>query len=266
LQVNTLFAPIGITAHFWPIVGTGMLYAGILWVWYIALEPYARRIWPTMLISWSRLLSTAGRRTRDPLIGRSILAGMLAFCVYWIIASLRSPVASALDGVPFRPYIGDWTALLNQRFALAAIAEGVMEGLINGLLLAFILVGARLVTRRQWVAVAIALTVWSVVGLRNFPGNARFGLEFAFLFIGAVLLIAVLLRYGMLAAIVAAALGGFSNVAATPDRGGWHSQPALLCLAFVAVLAGYGFWAASAGRSFVSDNEVFAVAGAGQDA
>jgi hypothetical protein len=39
-----------------------------------------------------------------------------------------------------------------------------------------------------------------------------------------------------------------------------------LCLAFVAALAAYGFWAASAGRSFVSDSEMFAAAGAGQGA
>ena len=57
--------------------------------------------------------------------------------------------------------------------------------------------------------------------------------------IGAVLLIAVLLRYGMLAAVVAGMLGGFSTVAATPDWGAWHSRPALLCLTFVALLAAY---------------------------
>src|SRR5215813_13415614 len=41
---------------------------------YLALEPYVRRRWPTVLISWSRLL--AGR-FRDPLVGRDALFGIL---------------------------------------------------------------------------------------------------------------------------------------------------------------------------------------------
>ena len=35
------------------------------WLYYLALEPYVRRLWPQALISWSRVL--AGR-VRDPLV------------------------------------------------------------------------------------------------------------------------------------------------------------------------------------------------------
>ena len=75
----------------------------------------------------------------------------------------------------------------------------------------------------------------------------------------------MLLRFGLVAVMVSTVLGGISAVAATPDWSAWHSQPAVLCLVLVATLAAYGFWAASAGRSFVSDSELFTVAGAGQD-
>ena len=44
----------------------------LVWIFYMALEPYVRRIWPEMVISWSRLL--AGRWF-DPLVGRDVLAG-----------------------------------------------------------------------------------------------------------------------------------------------------------------------------------------------
>jgi len=266
LRINTLFGPIGITEHFFPILGTCVTYSAILWIWYIALEPYARRIWPTMLVSWSRLLSTTGGRARDPLIGRSVLAGMLAYCIFWLILSLRPSVAMAFDGEPLRPEIGDWTVILSQRFALAGIAGGIIDGLLNGLLLAFILVGARLLMRRQWAAAASALVVWSVLGMRNVPNGAKFELAAIFLLIGAAMMIVVLLRFGLIAAVVAATLGGMQSIAATPDWTAWHSQPAILCLVFVTALAGYAFWAASAGRSFVSDSEIFAVAGAGRRA
>ena len=48
--------------------GTGLIY----WILYAALEPFARRRWPEMLISWQRALSG---RWRDPLVGRDALIG-----------------------------------------------------------------------------------------------------------------------------------------------------------------------------------------------
>ena len=52
-----------------------LLNAGILWVIYIALEPYVRRYCPEILMSWSRLL---GGRVRDARVGRDLLVGVFA--------------------------------------------------------------------------------------------------------------------------------------------------------------------------------------------
>ena len=46
-----------------------------LWVFYMALEPSARRFWPQMLTSWVRLFNG---RSRDPLVGRDLLVGVVA--------------------------------------------------------------------------------------------------------------------------------------------------------------------------------------------
>lgn len=51
--------------------GVNSIIVGIL---YIALEPFVRRSWPEMLISWSRLM--AGD-LRDPMVGRDVLTGGL---------------------------------------------------------------------------------------------------------------------------------------------------------------------------------------------
>jgi hypothetical protein len=56
---------------------------------YLAVEPYVRRRWPAVLVSWSRVL--AGR-WRDPLVGRDALVGiatgaavgLIAFVVLWL--------------------------------------------------------------------------------------------------------------------------------------------------------------------------------------
>ena len=37
------------------------------------------------------------------------------------------------------------------------------------------------------------------------------------------------------------------------DWSAWHSQPAIMALVVVVALAAYGFWAATAGRSFAAE-------------
>jgi hypothetical protein len=43
-------------------------------IFYLALEPYIRRTWPELLVSWTRILS--GEFT-DPLVGRDLFLGIL---------------------------------------------------------------------------------------------------------------------------------------------------------------------------------------------
>src|SRR5262249_13026808 len=56
----------------------------VVGVGYLAVEPYARRRWPKLLVSWQRLLSG---RFRDPLVGRDLLLGSLlgaALAAVWL--------------------------------------------------------------------------------------------------------------------------------------------------------------------------------------
>ena len=58
--------------------GIGLFLGGFLYVLYQALEPYVRRMWPRVLISWNRLLTgrwNSPRVGRDFLIGAAISAG-----------------------------------------------------------------------------------------------------------------------------------------------------------------------------------------------
>ena len=61
---------------------TALFISGIMWVLYMALEPYVRRHWPQTIISWSRLM---GGRLRDPLVGRDVLSGV-AMGLCWVLA------------------------------------------------------------------------------------------------------------------------------------------------------------------------------------
>ena len=64
---------------------------------YLALEPFARRLWPNTLISWTRL--TRGR-LRDPLIARDILIGGAVGALVLLIQRLEFLVPTWLGRPP----------------------------------------------------------------------------------------------------------------------------------------------------------------------
>ena len=72
------------------------LYAGALaWLFYVGVEPYVRRIWPEVLIAWSRLLSG---RVHDPYVGREVLVGGLSGLIVLLVWQADSLVAAAVVG------------------------------------------------------------------------------------------------------------------------------------------------------------------------
>ncbi len=82
------------------------LHAVHVWFMYLAIEPYARRIWPRMLIGWVRFLSG---RFRDPLVGREILIGVT--CGVLAITTLPMVAFLAAQQVGFEvnpPLLSEW--------------------------------------------------------------------------------------------------------------------------------------------------------------
>ena len=67
-----------------------LLTAAFCWLGYLAVEPFLRRRWPEVLVTWTRLL--AGE-FRDPLVGRDVLIGCAAGCLLatWGIGALLVP-------------------------------------------------------------------------------------------------------------------------------------------------------------------------------
>jgi serine/threonine-protein kinase len=89
--------------HVWSLHEVGLFFSGVAYslfgaavavVIYLALEPFARRRWPGMLISWTRLLSGDWR---DSLVGRDILigsaTGVAGACLLNLV--VLAPTASA---------------------------------------------------------------------------------------------------------------------------------------------------------------------------
>ena len=73
----------------------------LLWVIYIALEPYVRRFWPDGILGWTRLISGY---VRDPRVGRDVLTGCVfgvaMGCCWTIFYELLPPLLGRPPPIP----------------------------------------------------------------------------------------------------------------------------------------------------------------------
>jgi serine/threonine-protein kinase len=206
--------------------------AGLL---YLALEPYARKLWPRSLASWVRLLDG---RWRDPIVGRDVLVGAVMGPAIALAVSARRLVPQWMGSVPPRP---DFPYHPAELLALRGVRESVAEllaiqiNIATHVLFLFIaLLVLRVLFRRTWIAVVVH---WF---LYVFVYGSGFGyVPIAIIITGWYL---VFFRFGwvsiFVATLVGDALGGFPLTANPSD---WHAYVSFLVVGFCLALALYGF-------------------------
>ena len=111
--------------------GEMLFWSGVLFVVYLALEPYVRRTWPSALITWSRL--TTGR-LRDPLVGRDLVVGTIAGLVLALLEPLGTLVPPALGYAGPPPYLTFFAPLNGVRAMIATITNAPFNALLNGMI------------------------------------------------------------------------------------------------------------------------------------
>jgi Protein kinase domain len=202
---------------------------------YLALEPYARKLWPRALVSWVRLLD--GRFT-DPIVGRDVLVGCVQGVVVLSVFHLARMLPLWLGSAPPRPDLPRHPAEL---LALRGVRESVAEllavqiNIATHILFLFIaLLLLRLIFRRTWIAVGLHWILYVLI----------YGSGFGYLPI-AVAITAwhiVFFRFGWVSLLVATmltdSLGGFPL---TADPSAWHAYVSFLLIGFYLALAIYGF-------------------------
>jgi hypothetical protein len=214
--------------------GSGLV-AALVWIIYMALEPFVRRRWPHMLIGWTRVL--AGR-IADPLVGRDLLVGALGGAALAALyhAALLAP--GWIGRPPLSPAGSAPTVFL----VVGQIGFGVYQALFT----LFLLLMLRIVLRRDLLA-AIALGI--VIALMLGVQTGATGLSLGIGAVGAVVVLTVLFRAGLLALTV---LGAVSNVLSiapiTLNPSVWYAPSAFAGLALVLVVAAWGFYQAIAGQ------------------
>jgi serine/threonine-protein kinase len=224
--------------------GTTLFLAGMVWVLYLALEPFMRRRWPDTLISWNRLV--AGR-FRDPRVGRDILVGLMAAVLFPAVGSLWNWLVITQGGLPpAQPQGVAFEILLGSRKLAGWSLDQAIHSIIQVMVLIFVLAILRAILRRGWVASAAFVAIFSAVGSLGSPYPL---LVLPLLAILLSMAAFVLTRFGLVAAIAAMfALSVFGQTPLTAELGSWVARAAIqLSLAFSA-LALFAFYSSLGGR------------------
>jgi len=227
------------------IAGASLLYAAMMGLLYLALEPYARRRWANLIISWNRLL--AGD-FKDPLVGRDILVGgMLGFAHTVVIYS--GPLTRHWLGLTVTPNAGFDVSYLQSFKHLWA---NFLTASVGGIFLAFVplLLLILLVTifKKQWLATAVLWTLYfMILGLAFASG----GLWIAWLWTGliATIIVVCISRFGLLAMVSFQFFFTLSfHNAISANVSSWYFGNTIFAAVVLLGLAIYGFYTSLAGQ------------------
>ena len=208
---------------------------------YVGLEPYVRRVWPSTLISWTRLLSG---RVRDPLVGRDVLIGILAGLIQVTIVIARFRISER--AAPVDTLIAALESLESvPDFANIALTYQVLYALQFALAGLFLLVLIRAIVRKTWITASVMI----FAAIPFAPGGSPpFGWELVLVLAGPLLGFAVLLRFGLLAHCASLFTSVLVRVPMTLDFDAWYFGHSLVVLLVLLSLATYGFLVSLGGR------------------
>jgi serine/threonine-protein kinase len=227
------------TNDFFSHVSTAMFNAGLLWLVYIALEPYVRRHSPEILMSWTRLL--AGER-RDPRVGRDVLIGVAVGVSVVLIGIAYRFAMPLLHGPTPWPKGVNLAFLSGTRQAVATLLRLIPNALQNAMILTFLFAFVRAMVKNTWIAGAAAVAVFGVFVLSEFNESLLFGIPFVILWTG--LLVTTLVIFGMLPLTVAFFVNQtLNNGPFTLDMSKQYAGTSLWTLVLVAGVAAFGFYA-----------------------
>jgi serine/threonine-protein kinase len=225
---------------------TFALYAALLWINYIALEPYIRRLWPDTLLGWSRLL--AGH-VRDSRVGRDLLTGLAAGSILALLQVARTMVIPALGyAAPSPPYGNGVEMLAGSGQVVGEWLKQAVDAVGFASLFVLIVVLLRLVLRSKWLAGPASVLVFAVI-FANEVGTTNTALIIVFPLAGGVILNWVLTRHGLLSLVVAwFALAILRTVPMMRDPSHWSAAAGNWTIGALAVLTMFAFYAARTGQ------------------
>ena len=217
----------------------------LVWLVYVAFEPYLRRYVPNILIGWSRLLEG---RWRDPLVGGNLLAGAAVGMGMGLIV--------AADPGPGNP-TANVSLPVDGSGSVAWLASQVLTAVAVTLLFTLLWLLIRIPARRDWLAsVLMILIILAVAAPQSIAAGwgAILGALVFFIIFGLGTL--VLVRLGVLTMVAflftyyCAMVG---NAPWTTSVSVWYARTMMLAIAAILAVAIYGFRTTLAGRPLLRD-------------
>ena len=203
-------------------LGEVLFIATLLWLFYLALEPYVRRLWPQALISWARVL---GGQLRDPLVGRDVLVGIAWGGVLATGLTLHAALVH-IQGRPGPPVeLGDLRALLDLRFAFGGVLGIAVQSLATGMGCVLLFLLLKLLLRRDLLAaLAVALLIIGLERLAYPAGSFWIDTGMTLVTWGSLFLL--LRRFGLLALVAGFFFSNLlRHLPLTLDLTAWASGP-----------------------------------------
>ena len=216
----------------------------LLWLFYLALEPYVRRWWPHRMVSWSRLL--AGD-FRDPLIGRDLLIGAVFGMAMVVLRHLRA-LSPGWFGKPQLPLAVNLQTMLGLRESIGELFFGGVTLIVFlGVTYLFVLLLLHIFfRRRERIAIVVGWLLFTI--LSALDGRIP-ALDFLHAGLATVLIIIAATRFGLLTCTAAMFFSSlFGNYAMTTDFSVWYAPSTIFALTVAVVVVGYGFYTSLGGE------------------
>jgi serine/threonine-protein kinase len=226
--------------------GYSLLGAVTIGLIYLALEPYVRRRWASLIISWNRLLVGDWR---DPLVGRDILVGGMlglghTFAIYSAILSRDWSGFEAAPDFDFFVYTLQSFKHLWASF-LATTARAIFPAFFTLLFLVLLVT----IFRKQWLATAVFWTLVFLIIFLAFASEEGQAYHVFFTALIPTLVVVCIARFGLLAMVSFMVFFHLSfHNAITANVSSWYFGNTIFSAVVLLGLAIYGFYTSLAGQ------------------
>jgi Uncharacterised nucleotidyltransferase len=220
-----------------------LLFASLAWLFYSAVEPFARARWPHRVISWRRLL--AGN-PRDALVGRDLLVGCFFGIVLTLIQDCRALAPVWLGRSPAFPS-GGLASFVGLTDPIERMLFACDKALLLGTGLSLVVLLLSLVLRRNWL---VATAGWLLV-TSGFILAHESWTDFFFGSLASALLMICLVRFGFLSQVLLFFTYEmtYNELSITRHFGAWYAHGTIMMLIVLIGLALYGFRTSLSGKT-----------------
>ncbi|MHC4992188.1 MAG: hypothetical protein ACYTGC_14545, partial [Planctomycetota bacterium] len=214
------------------------------WVCYMVVEPYLRRSWPTMLVAWTRVLSG---RWRDPLVGRSVLAGLLVGALGVLLRIVDLRAAGWLGTPGILPPWGGFNYARSVRMTIVEMCGGVAVPMLMAFAFLLVLVLLRVAVKHLTLAAVLFVLIMPFVDVNSrITGPMPWSLLTTVTW--SILILGLYLRLGLLAVMVALCCDRVvAYVPLTTDLSRWYAYATLLPMGLLLLVGVWGLTAAVTG-------------------